>query len=177
MIRKFAGRTARDLARSIENAVHSGDAAAGRAASSHPAACRVVPAQPGHRGRRLSPAARPGNRRGRWPPRHPRPVEPGESRSFPADQRPAPEGLFDLATGNPDPELLPALAPVLGRMSVSATPLRRRGRCNARLASFAAGEFAADGVSADHTAVVSGGSRRHRASAARTPAAWRSDCG
>ena len=71
------------------------------------------------------------------------------------DQRAAPEGLIDLATGNPDPELLPPPGPALS--SVSST-LRLYGESpsHPRLAAFAAGEFAADGIPAEHIAVVSG---------------------
>ena len=72
-----------------------------------------------------------------------------------ADQRPAPEGQFDLATGNPDPELLPSPGSALSR--IGATPrLYGETAIQSRLLAFAAGEFAADEVEASHLAVVSG---------------------
>lgn len=74
---------------------------------------------------------------------------------LPADQRPAPEGLVDLATGNPDPELLPSPGLVLGRIGVTPR-LYGEPAVESRLRAFAAGEFAADEVDATHMAVVSG---------------------
>jgi len=88
-------------------------------------------------------------RRGTWV--RPNPASPG----LPVDQRAAAEGLIDLATGNPDPDLLPPLA--LALASVSAGPhLYGEPSLNGRFVTFAAGEFAADGVPADHVTVVSG---------------------
>jgi DNA-binding transcriptional MocR family regulator len=155
MVRKFTGQTARELARSIENAVHSGALPPGEALPpirQLAASARLSPVTVAAAYRRL----------------HARGIVSGDGRRgtrvrsnpaspvLPGDQRPAPEGLFDLATGNPDRELLPVLAPVLGRMSLSPR-LYGDAAVHSRLASFAAGEFAADGVSADHIAVVSGG--------------------
>src|SRR5688572_10525637 len=154
MNRKFAGKTARGLARSIEEAVHAGTLQPGEplppirqlAASSRLSPVTVAAAYrqlhsrgivvgQGRRGTRV----------------RPNPASPG----LPADQRAAAEGLIDLATGNPDPDLLPPLAPALG--SVSAGPhLYGEPSLNGRLVTFAAGEFAADGVPADHVTVVSG---------------------
>jgi DNA-binding transcriptional MocR family regulator len=60
-----------------------------------------------------------------------------------------------LASGNPDPALLPPLGPALGR--VSAGPrLYGESPLNAGLMSFAAAEFAADEVAADQITVASG---------------------
>jgi DNA-binding transcriptional MocR family regulator len=155
MVRKFTGRTARELARSIENAVHSGALPPGEALPP----IRQLAASSG-----LSPVTVAAAYRRL----HARGIVAGDGRRgtrvrsnpaspvLPVDQRPAPEGLFDLATGNPDPELLPVFTTVLGRMSVSPR-LYGDTAAHSRLASFAAGEFAADGVSADHIAVVSGG--------------------
>jgi DNA-binding transcriptional MocR family regulator len=81
----------------------------------------------------------------------PNPVSPG----LPLDQRRPPEGLVDLASGNPDPELLPLLGPVLSSLRAERR-LYGEGPLNPRLVAFAAGEFAADGVAADHLAIVSG---------------------
>src|SRR4029077_3452486 len=115
MIRKFAGKTARDLARSIEEAVHSGGLQPGEP---------LPPIRPLAASSRLSPvtvaaAYRRLHSRGivigqgrRGTRVRPNPASP----ALPADQRPVVDGLIDLATGNPDPELLPALAPVLGEL-------------------------------------------------------------
>ena len=154
MNRKFAGRTARDLARSIEEAVHSGTLQPGAplppirqlAASSRLSPVTVAAAYRRLHSRGI--VAGEGRRGTRV---RPNPASPG----LPADQRAAAEGLIDLATGNPDPDLLPPLAPALA--SVSAGPhLYGEPSLNGRLATFVAGEFAADGVPADHVTVVSG---------------------
>src|SRR6188474_787842 len=116
MNRKFAGRTARDLARSIEEAVHAGTLQPGEplppirqlAASSRLSPVTVAAAYrrlhsrgivvgQGRRGTRV----------------RPNPTSPVVS----ADQRAVPEGLVDLATGNPDPQLLPPLSPAIAGLT------------------------------------------------------------
>jgi len=68
---------------------------------------------------------------------------------------PIPSGVVDLATGNPDPALLPPLEPALRtvranhRLYGGAPPDRA-------LLAFAASEFEADGIPAASIAVVSG---------------------
>jgi len=154
MSRRFGGRTARDLARSIEQAVHAGTLRPGEllppirqlAASSRVSPVTVAAAYrrlqsrgivvgQGRRGTRirLNPA----------------------SPALPLDQRPVPEGLVDLAAGNPDPDLLPPLASALGRVN-TVPRLYGAGPAHQPLIAFAATEFAADGVEAAHTMVVSG---------------------
>lgn len=64
-------------------------------------------------------------------------------------------GVVDLATGNPDPALLPPLAPALRSVQLNhllyeAVPLDRA------LMTFAAGEFEADGIAVGSIAVLSG---------------------
>lgn len=154
MNHNFTGRTARDLARSIEQAVHAGTLQPGEplppirqlAASSRLSPVTVAAAYrrlhsrgivvgQGRRGTRV----------------RPNPASPG----FPVDQRAAAEGLIDLATGNPDPDLLPALAPALASLSVGPH-LYGEASLNGRLVTFAAGEFTADDVPGDHVTVVSG---------------------
>jgi DNA-binding transcriptional MocR family regulator len=67
-----------------------------------------------------------------------------------------PEGAFDLATGNPDPELLPPLGGAL--RDVDPAPRLYDGpTLLPALATFVAGEFEADGVSASALTVVGGG--------------------
>jgi DNA-binding transcriptional MocR family regulator len=66
-----------------------------------------------------------------------------------------PEGVRDLASGNPDPELLPALAPVLRRLE-PPRQLYGDDPADPRLLELAAAELVADGIDAEHLAVVSG---------------------
>ena len=68
----------------------------------------------------------------------------------------APAGVVDLATGSPDPVLLPPLEPILRSLPVPAR-LYREPPVNRSLAAFAADEFAADGIPGDTIAVLSGG--------------------
>ena len=154
MYRMFAGRTAHDLARSIEEAVHAGTLQPGDllppirqlAVSS-----RISPVTVAAAYRRLHSRGIVVGQGRRGTRVRPNPASP----ALPLDQRPTSEGLVDLATGNPDPALLPSLTSVLGR--VSAHP-RLYGETPGHppLLAFAAAEFEADGVNAAHTMVVSG---------------------
>ena len=154
MIRKFVGRTAKDVAHSIEEAIHTGALSPGEAlppirqlaASLHLSPVTVAAAY-----RRLhSRGMVVGNGR-RGTTVRPNPTSPVVA----LDQRPIPDDLLDLASGNPDPDLLPPLGPVLG--TVSPEPrLYGEPPLNARLMAFASGEFDADGVDADHLTVMSG---------------------
>lgn len=69
--------------------------------------------------------------------------------------RPVPPGLRDLATGNPDPALLPPLEPALRGLQVRPT-LYGEDQGRDGLAAFAAAEFEADGVRADTVVVLNG---------------------
>lgn len=75
------------------------------------------------------------------------PVAVGPSRSIGAH--------VDLATGNPDPALLPLLGPAL-RSIDPGTRLYGGPLDSPALVAFAAGEFAADGIAAGPVAVTSG---------------------
>ena len=82
-------------------------------------------------------------------------VAPG--RVTPASAAPpaVPAGTIDLATGNPDPDLLPPLEPAIhviegGLQLYGSAPDR------SSLVAFAAGEFEADGISSGSMAVLSG---------------------
>ena len=154
MNHKFTGRTARDLARSIEEAVHSGTilpdgpmptirqlAASSRlspvtvAAAYRRLQSRGILVAQGRRGTRV----------------RPNPTSPVVS----ADQRAVPEGLVDLATGNPDPQLLPPLSPAIAGLTTEPR-LYGESPLLSRLMAFATGEFAADDIPADAMTVVSG---------------------
>jgi len=68
---------------------------------------------------------------------------------------PAREGVRDLASGNPDPELLPDIVPVLRRIE---PPRQLYGgeQADPLLLERAGAELARDGIAAEETAVVSG---------------------
>jgi DNA-binding transcriptional MocR family regulator len=63
--------------------------------------------------------------------------------------------LHDLASGNPDPELLPAISPLLRTLDY-APPRYGEDPVFRPLATFARGELSADGVAADALFVASG---------------------
>jgi DNA-binding transcriptional MocR family regulator len=69
--------------------------------------------------------------------------------------RPVPDGVVDLATGNPDPALLPPVGPALHAIE---DEMRLYGERADRggLAAFASAEFEADGVRARAVTVLSG---------------------
>jgi DNA-binding transcriptional MocR family regulator len=81
---------------------------------------------------------------------------PPPTRAASAYRAPAP-GFRDLSIGLPDPDLLPPLAPALGRVDVERS-LAASGleRSDPELLSLAASSFARDGVPADAIAVVAG---------------------
>lgn len=66
-----------------------------------------------------------------------------------------PTGAVDLATGNPDPALLPPLEPALRRIE-SGHVFYGTGAVDRALATFVAGELDADGMAAPAIAVTSG---------------------
>jgi len=70
-------------------------------------------------------------------------------------EAPVPEGVRDLASGNPDPALLPALGPALRRID-AAHHLYGQPNPVPELLTLVARELAADGIPTDSLAVVSG---------------------
>jgi DNA-binding transcriptional MocR family regulator len=68
---------------------------------------------------------------------------------------PVPEGAVDLATGNPDPLLLPAVGPALRSIGDDARLYGDQPE-QGGLRAFASAEFEADGVPARSVAVLSG---------------------
>jgi DNA-binding transcriptional MocR family regulator len=77
-------------------------------------------------------------------------VRPAPPIAFPAEAA-LPEGVRDLATGNPDPELLPRLP----RLELDQR-LYGEDTNDPELLELARAQFAEDGVPAEHLAVVSG---------------------
>lgn len=67
-----------------------------------------------------------------------------------------PPGATDLATGNPDPTLLPALGPAIARLDPTVR-LYGTAPGHPPLLERAAAAMRADGLPADHLAVVAGG--------------------
>ena len=72
-----------------------------------------------------------------------------------APSAPLPAGALDLASGNPDPELLPRLGPFLARLDPAARLYGEPGKLG-DLVAFAAREFRADGIPEGPVAVVGG---------------------
>ena len=66
-----------------------------------------------------------------------------------------PEGALDLATGNPDPALLPPLEAALARIRPGRRVYGERQN-DAALIGHASEQFARDGIRAEHVTVVSG---------------------
>lgn len=89
-----------------------------------------------------------------------RPLPPADELAALRDVSAAPtaaaEGLTDLASGNPDPDLLPDPGPALRAISTALHGYGDAAQLRA-LATFAAAEFAADGVAPDHLLVTGGG--------------------
>jgi len=67
-----------------------------------------------------------------------------------------PEGMVDLASGNPDPALLPPLEPALRMARFDAPALYGGASADGALLTFAAAEFEADGIPSRATAVIGG---------------------
>lgn len=154
MNRKFIGKTAQELARSIEESVHSGALLPGDLLPSIrelAASARVSPVTVAAAYRRLHARGITSGQGRRGTRVRPNPASP----VLPHDQRAAPEGLVDLATGNPDPELLPQLGAAIARISPEPR-LYGEPTLLPRLMAFAAGEFDADEIPSDVMTVVSG---------------------
>lgn len=151
----IAGKGAKSIAASIEEAISAGSLAPGAALPP----VREVAAQLGVNANTAAAAYRLLRHRGT--------VETAGRRGTRVRHRPAtsprslrglevPAGVRDLSTGNPDPALLPLAGaalpgPVAGRPVLYGGPA-----ISAALAEFARAALSADGVPADHLAVTSG---------------------
>jgi DNA-binding transcriptional MocR family regulator len=149
---RIEGRTASELAASVEEAVREGRLAPGAplptvralARSAQVSPATVAAAYRALRARGLvSAQGRRGTRVTHRPPL-----------AAPAPP-PVPEGLRDLADGNPDGALLPPLRAVLARL---AAPVRLYGEptIDGRLRALATRQLEADGIAAASLAVVAG---------------------
>jgi DNA-binding transcriptional MocR family regulator len=150
---KITGKTAAAIAASLEHHLHAGQRAAGEplptvrglAATLRVSPATVAAAYKLLRGRGL--VAGQGRRGTRVALR-----QPILTRALPV---PVPEDTIDLASGNPDPLLLPDIHAALGALGAER---RLYGERDDRggLVAFARGEFEADGISPGWMAVLSG---------------------
>lgn len=151
---KIRGGSARAIAASIEQAVHTGGLNAGEGLPTIRELARSLGVSPvtvaaAYRQLQVRGLVVGDGRRGS----RVRPNPPAASR--PASTWRVPDGTVDLATGNPDPALLPALDAAM--RAVHREPRLYGEAADLRpLVTFAAGEFAADGIASDHVAITSG---------------------
>ena len=148
------GTNALEIAGSVESAVHAGKLRPGEllptvrelAAKLHVSPTTVAAAYKLLHGRGI--VAGLGRAGTRVTPRPPTPAVSSRPR--------VPEGVVDLATGNPDPELLPPLGHAL--RGLDPTPRLYDGPALLpSLSTFVAGELQADGVPASSLTVTGGG--------------------
>src|SRR5947208_500940 len=148
----IAGRTAREIATSIEARVRDGDLQPGarlptirRLATDTGVSPMTVATAYGELRRRglVSTDGRRGTRVAEQPP-------------LPVSSAPiVPPGARDLATGNPDPELLPPLAESLARLDPRPRAHPFNNKLD-RLVERAEAHFAADGIDTPALAIVAG---------------------
>jgi DNA-binding transcriptional MocR family regulator len=148
-----SGRSAAEIAASLEKRLHSGQVASGDALPSVRNLARQLAVSPAtvasaYKLLRLRGLTTGSGRRGTRV--APRPLV----RLAAAPQ--APGAARDLASGNPDPALLPPLDAALRVLRSDNPTLYGDAPPDKRLGDFASGEFAADGIPSPVTAVVSG---------------------
>jgi DNA-binding transcriptional MocR family regulator len=148
----IAGRTARNIASSIETGIRDGELRPGAKLP----AIRTLATELGVSPMTVGTAYRELRRRGLLSAGGRRGTRVSDGPPLPVSALPlVPTGARDLTTGNPDPDLLPALAAALGRLDPGprAHPLTNKLD---RLVARAEAEFAADGIPAPALAVVAG---------------------
>jgi DNA-binding transcriptional MocR family regulator len=152
-VRKYIrGSTAREIASDIETAIRDERLAPGEALPTVRATARALGISPatvaaGYRTLRERGLVTTGGRRGTRVSGRLR-----LARRLPTE---LPPGMRNLADGNPDPSLLPDLAPALA--AIDATPhLYGQAANDPALLRLAARQFTADGIPAEHLTVVSG---------------------
>ena len=120
---QIVGKSGNQISASIEEQIRDGKLAAGTVLPAIRALADRLEVSPttvaaAYRSLRVRGLVRAGGRRGTIVNRRP----PLATPSLPV----APEGAINLADGNPDPELLPALHPMLAKIAGAASALRRR---------------------------------------------------
>jgi DNA-binding transcriptional MocR family regulator len=149
---RISGATASEIAASVEAAIRNGLLVPGaqlppiRALASERGVSPMTVASAYRELRRRGLLVAAGRRGTRVADRPPLPVRTGVF---------VPPGSRDLATGNPDPELLPPLADALGRIGFEPRLYFEEGKLPA-LVELARAQFAADGIPAPALAVVGG---------------------
>jgi DNA-binding transcriptional MocR family regulator len=148
----IGGQTARAIAASIETRVRGGELRPGMRLPT----IRSLAGELGVSPMTVASAYRELRRRGLISSAGRRGTRVSERPPLPVGSTPVvPAGARDLATGNPDPELLPSLVAALGRLDSRprAHPLTNK---TDRLLEQAAAGFAADGIAPEAQAVVAG---------------------
>ncbi len=149
---QIGGKSGNQISASIEEQIRSGRLPAGTVLPAIRALADRLEVSPttvasAYRSLRVRGLVRAGGRRGTIVNRRP----PLATPTLPV----APEGAINLADGNPDPELLPALAPILAKIA-GAHQLYGKETNNAKLMDLARRSFKRDHVPANEIAVVSG---------------------
>lgn len=148
----IAGRTARGIASSIEAEIRDGELAPG--AQLPP--IRHLATELGVSPMTVGTAYRELRRRGLLTAAGRRGTRVSDGPPLPVSSLPlVPAGARDLTTGNPDPELLPPLAPALARLDTRPRAHPFINKLD-RLVASAEAHFAADGIPTSALAVVSG---------------------
>jgi DNA-binding transcriptional MocR family regulator len=148
----FAGRTARELATSIEAAIRDDELRPGARLPT----IRSLAAEVGVSPMTVATAYRELRRRGLISSAGRRGTHVAEQPPLPVSSIPVvPPGARDLATGNPDPELLPPLTEAISRFD-SRPPVHPFDNKLGRLVAQAEARFAADGIATPALAVVAG---------------------
>src|SRR5437588_9731229 len=146
------GRTAREIATSIEARIRDGDLDPGARLPT----IRGLATEAGISPMTVATAYRELRRRGLVSADGRRGTRVAEQPPLPVSSAPVvPPGARDLATGNPDPDLLPDLAATLARFDPRARAHPFNNKLE-RLVELAAASFAADGIAAPALAVVGG---------------------
>ncbi len=149
---QIAGKSGNQISAGIEEQIRSGKLAAGMVLPAIRTLADQLEVSPttvaaAYRSLRVRGLVRAGGRRGTIVNRRPPLVTPAV--------RVAPEGAVNLADGNPDPELLPALPPILAR--IAGEQQLYGGETNrAKLVELARRAFKRDRIPAGEIAVLSG---------------------
>src|SRR5271168_3281527 len=149
---QISGKSGNQISASIEEQIRGGQLPAGTVLPAIRALAGRLEVSPttvaaAYRSLRVRGLVRAGGRRGTIVNRRP----PLATPNLPA----APQGAINLADGNPDPELLPALAPILARIA-GRHQLYGSETNSAKLIELARRSFKRDHVPAREIAVVSG---------------------
>src|SRR5439155_3145558 len=148
----ISGQTAREIGRSVETAIREGQVAPGGRLPT----IRSLAATLGVSPMTVASAYRELRRRGLLTTAGRRGTQVSAQPPLPVAMDPlVPPGARDLATGNPDPALLPALTAALSRLDSRPRAHPWTGKLDA-LVDRAADHFAADGIEAPAVAVAAG---------------------